>query len=101
MNRRQFLKRIGAACVAAVTVPVVLTVGKSRTGWENDVGGRWPKGSIITGSHDEYIPFNTPITGLKNIADEALIIYTKDEVWMLKKDSDNGGVLTKLGNVRL
>ena len=28
MNRRQFLKRISAACAAAVAVPVALVVGK-------------------------------------------------------------------------
>ena len=30
MNRRQFLKRIGAACAVAVNVPVVLVVGREE-----------------------------------------------------------------------
>ena len=30
MNRRQFLKRIGAACAVAVNVPVVLAVGREE-----------------------------------------------------------------------
>jgi len=85
MNRRQFLKRIGVACVTVVAVPVTLLQKKDR---------------FVIGSCDNYIKrkngiidkFNTRIVRLKNIADEALIIYTEDEVWMLKDE-----LLTKLG----
>lgn len=44
MNRRNFLKRIGITCAAVVVVPATLV--KMRTGWENDVGGRWPVNAI-------------------------------------------------------
>ena len=83
MNRRQFLKRIGATCTAAIAVPVALVAAKGKFTIER----KW----------NDDIPFNTSITGFKNIADKALIIYTKDEVWMLEGDPMISGVLTKIG----
>ncbi len=44
MDRRQFFKTVVATTVVAVVAPAVM---KKRTGWENDVGGRWPDRAII------------------------------------------------------
>lgn len=48
MNRRQFFKTIATTCtgVAAAVVGLPVVREKKRTGWENDVGGKWPPGSI-------------------------------------------------------
>ena len=89
MNRRQFLKWMGAAVVA---VPVVLVRTKKQLNIGIDCSATTKWTTI-----DCSPLFNTQITKLKNIADERLIIFTEDEIWELKGDPNNGSVLTKIG----
>ncbi len=55
-TRRQFFKTVAATCAgiagASTVAPVVV---RGRTGWENDVGGRWPKGSVVRGGEKPQI----------------------------------------------